>query len=89
MLTVIIALVTLVAHYHLLFEVIHGLVVGAVNTLNHRIFQAVFGEIMTVLIALKFNHTLIFVTTREQSVIQVNNPISHPFGLHARSSFWS
>jgi uncharacterized membrane protein (DUF373 family) len=30
----------------------------------------VFGEIMTVLIALEFNHTLRYVVTREQSVIQ-------------------
>jgi uncharacterized membrane protein (DUF373 family) len=32
-------------------------------------FHAVFGEIMTLLIALQFNHTLQYVVTREQSII--------------------
>jgi uncharacterized membrane protein (DUF373 family) len=34
------------------------------------VFQTIFGEIMTLLIALEFNHTLQYVVTREQSVIQ-------------------
>jgi uncharacterized membrane protein (DUF373 family) len=35
------------------------------------VFQEVFGEIMTLLIALEFNHTLQYVVTRRQSIIQV------------------
>jgi hypothetical protein len=34
------------------------------------LFQIIFGEIMTLLIAVKFNHTLQYVVTREQSIIQ-------------------
>jgi len=34
------------------------------------VFQGVFGEIMTLLIALEFNHTLRYAVTRNQSVIQ-------------------
>lgn len=70
-LTVIITLVTLVALYRLAVEVINGLLLGALNPLDHAVFQAVFGEIMTVLIALEFNHTLLYVATREQSIIQI------------------
>lgn len=33
-------------------------------------FQTVFGEILTLLIALEFNHTLQYVVMREQSIIQ-------------------
>jgi uncharacterized membrane protein (DUF373 family) len=34
------------------------------------VFQSVFGEIMTLLIALEFNHTLRYVVTKHQSIIQ-------------------
>jgi hypothetical protein len=37
------------------------------NPLEHSVFQQVFGEIMTVLIALEFNHTLQYVITRERT----------------------
>jgi len=68
-LTLIISLVILVALYRLIVEVVGGLVLGALNPLEHKVFQTVFGEIMTVLIALEFNHTVRYVVTREQSVI--------------------
>jgi uncharacterized membrane protein (DUF373 family) len=70
-LTVIITLVILVALYRLLVEVINGLLLGALNPLNHRVFQTVFGEIMTVLIALEFNHTILHIASRAQSIIQI------------------
>lgn len=69
-LTIIITLVILVALYGLLVDVIGGLMFGALNPLEHRAFQLIFGEIITVLIALEFNHTLVYVVTREQSIIQ-------------------
>ncbi len=49
----------------MLVEVINGPLFGALNPLNHRIFQTVFGEIMTVLIALEFNHTILYIASRE------------------------
>ena len=69
-LTLVIALIVLVALYRLCAEVVTSLLVGAVNPLEHSTFQAVFGHIMTLLIALEFNHTLRYVVTRQQSVIQ-------------------
>jgi uncharacterized membrane protein (DUF373 family) len=51
-------------------EVIGGLVLGALNPLEHAVFQTVFGEILTLFIALEFNHTLLYVVNREQSIIQ-------------------
>lgn len=70
-LTLIITLVIMVALYRLVVEVVGGLVVGALNPLDHRVFQAVFGEIMTLLIALEFNHTLHYFAAREKNVIQI------------------
>jgi uncharacterized membrane protein (DUF373 family) len=69
-LTLAISLVIAMGLYRLIAEVVGGLVLGGLNPLNQKVFQGVFGEIMTVLIALEFNHTLQYVVNREQSVIQ-------------------
>ena len=69
-LTLIVGLIILVALYRLTFSVVAGLVAGVLDPLDHNVFQTVFGEILTLLIALEFNHTLQYVVTREQSVIQ-------------------
>jgi len=45
-------------------------VLRSLNPLDHTVFQVVFGDIMTVLIALEFNHTLQYVITRERGIIQ-------------------
>jgi uncharacterized membrane protein (DUF373 family) len=41
------------------------------NPLDHAVFQTFFGQIMPVLIALEFNHTLLHVATKEQSIILI------------------
>ena len=69
-LTVVIALIVLVALYRLCVGVVSALLFGAFDPLDHEVFQAVFGQIMTLLIALEFNHTLRYVVSRHQSVIQ-------------------
>ncbi|MGZ5037685.1 MAG: phosphate-starvation-inducible PsiE family protein [Usitatibacter sp.] len=69
-LTVVIALVIVVAMAHLAFQVVTGLLLGGLDPLRQSIFQSVFGEVLTVLIALEFNHTLLFVVARQQSIIQ-------------------
>jgi len=69
-LTLVIGLVILVALFRLTFSVVTGLLLGVLNPLDHGVFQAVFGEILTLLIALEFNHTLQYVVKREQSIIQ-------------------
>ena len=69
-LTLVVVSIILVALYRLASEVIVGLLLGVLDPLDHRIFQSVFGQIMTLLIALEFNHTLQYVVKREQSIIQ-------------------
>jgi uncharacterized membrane protein (DUF373 family) len=69
-LTLIIALIVLVALYRLFAEVVIELLFKAVDPLEHAVFQSIFGEIVTLLIALEFNHTLRYVVTRHQSIIQ-------------------
>ncbi len=69
-LTLIIAAVILVALWRLIFGVVDTLVLRSLNPLEHGVFQAVFGDILTVLIALEFNHTLQYVVARERGIIQ-------------------
>jgi uncharacterized membrane protein (DUF373 family) len=69
-LTLVVGLVIVIALYHLVVDVIAGLLLGALDPLDQAVLQSVFGGIMTLLIALEFNHTLQYVVTREQSIIQ-------------------
>src|SRR5258706_14233698 len=72
-LTFITGLVILVALYRLATSVGAGLLFGALDPLDYEVFQAIFGEIMTLLIALEFNQTLQYVVTREQSTTQTRD----------------
>ena len=69
-LTLIVSVIILVALYRLTSGVILGLLFGVLDPLDHGVFQTVFGEIMTLLISLEFNHTLQYVVRHEQSIIQ-------------------
>jgi uncharacterized membrane protein (DUF373 family) len=69
LLTIVIGAVIVAALVRLCVEVLDTLVLRARNPLDHEVFQAVFGEIMTVLIALEFNHTLQYVVARERGII--------------------
>lgn len=60
----------LVALGRLVVSVVDTLVLQSLNPLEHGVFQTVFGEILTVLIALEFNHTLQYVITRERGIVQ-------------------
>lgn len=71
-LTLVIGVIIGVALFRLIIEVTGGLVFGVLDPLDHQVFQNVFGEIMTLLIALEFNHTLHLVVTRQQSIIQTS-----------------
>jgi len=67
----VIGLIILVALLRLTLSVIGGLLWGALDPLDQTVFQSVFGRILTLQIALEFNHTLQYVVTREQSIIQI------------------
>lgn len=58
LLQLVVGLVIAVALYRLMASVIVTLIFRSLNPLDHAVFQHVFGEILTLLIALEFNHTL-------------------------------
>ena len=69
-LTAVIGIIIVASLFQLATQVVKGLVIGALDPLDPNAFQVVFGEVLTVLIALEFNHTLQFVVSRSQSIIQ-------------------
>lgn len=66
----IIVVIVIVAISRLAFSVYSMLVIGMKDPLDHKVFQTIFGEIITLLIALEFSRTLQYVVTRQQSIIQ-------------------
>lgn len=70
-LTVLIGLIMFVALFRLSVGIVNGLLFEMLNPLDHKVFQKVFGEVMTLLIAMEFNHTIHLVAMRKQSIIQV------------------
>jgi uncharacterized membrane protein (DUF373 family) len=74
-LSVIIALVIALALLQLLTRVVPLLVTGAIDPLDHEVFQGLFGMIMTLLIALEFKHSIIRVALRRESIVQVKTVV--------------
>jgi uncharacterized membrane protein (DUF373 family) len=70
LLTFVIAAVILVAFGRLVVSVVDTLVLKSLNPLEHAVFQRVFGEIMTLLIAMEFNHTVRYAIHDERGIIQ-------------------
>jgi len=70
-LTMVVALIIAVALYRLAESVVAGLLLGVLDPLDQEVFHHVFGNIMTLIIALEFNHTLHYAVVREQSIVQV------------------
>jgi uncharacterized membrane protein (DUF373 family) len=75
LLTFVIGAVVAVALYRLIAGVVQDLVLESLNPLDHAVFQRVFGQIMTLLIALEFNHTLRHVITGERGIIHTKTVI--------------
>jgi uncharacterized membrane protein (DUF373 family) len=66
-----IAVVVVVATWELTKEVLVLVGRGSLNPLDHQVFQVIFGQIMTLLIALEFKHSIVRVIAQQQSLIQV------------------
>jgi uncharacterized membrane protein (DUF373 family) len=74
-LTTLIAVIVIMATLDLAREVIALMLVGALDPLDHRVFQALFGQIMTLLIAMEFKHSILEAVAHRQSIVQVKTVI--------------
>jgi uncharacterized membrane protein (DUF373 family) len=74
-LTGLISLVIIAALLNLTFRIVLLVIYGLLDPAEHTVFQAVFGMIFTVLIALEFNHSILSVLHRQESIIQLRTVI--------------
>ena len=74
-LTGLIGLVIIAALLNLCVRVALLMAYGLLDPAEHSVFQAVFGMIFTVLIALEFNHSILSVLHRHESIIQLRTVI--------------
>jgi len=71
-----IAVVIIASVWNLALKILVGLVLsGFFDPTDHAVFQSVFGMIFTVIIALEFKRSLLIVTERHESVVQVRSVI--------------
>ncbi len=74
-LSAVIAVIIVVSLFQLIAIVFTLLVLDAFNPLDHKVFQSVFGMIMTLLIAMEFKHSIVRVALRRDSIIQVKTVV--------------
>ncbi|MGH7768955.1 MAG: phosphate-starvation-inducible PsiE family protein [Candidatus Binatia bacterium] len=70
-----IAVVIVIALFQLVHRILFLVLGGALDLLDPEAFQALFGSIMTLLIAMEFRHSIIGVALRRQSIIQVKTVV--------------
>lgn len=75
LLSVVIAVIIVASLLQLMRVVYSLLIVDAFNPLDHKVFQTVFGMVMTLLIAMEFKHSIVRVAMRHDSIIQVKTVI--------------
>jgi uncharacterized membrane protein (DUF373 family) len=74
-LSLVIAVVVALALVQLVLRVVPLLLAGAIDPLDHEVFQTLFGMVMTLLIALEFKHSIIRVALRRSSIVQVRTVV--------------
>lgn len=67
----IIAAVIVMALFQLYSRVVPLLLGGAIDPLDHEVFQTLFGSIFTVLIAMEFKHSIVRPALRRDSIVQI------------------
>ena len=74
-LSFIIAAVIVLALVQIVVRVLPLLIGGGLDILEYGVFQALFGTIMTLLIAMEFKHSIIRAALRQESIVQVKTVI--------------
>jgi uncharacterized membrane protein (DUF373 family) len=75
-LTALIAIIVVVAVWNLTLKIVFGLILpGNLDPSDYAIFQAVFGMIFTVIIALEFKKSLLVIAERRQNVVQIRSVV--------------
>lgn len=70
-LTLLVSVIVVVTLVHLSARIVRLVLLGIADPNQQEAFQAVFGTIMTVLMALAFNHSILGVFERKHGIVQV------------------
>lgn len=74
-LTVVIAALVVLAMWNLMLKLYASIFAAGLDVLDYSVFQAVFGMIFTVIIALEFERSLLVLAERDRGVVQVRTVI--------------
>ena len=75
-LTAMISVIVVVAVWNLTLKIVFGLILpGNLDPSDYAIFQAVFGMIFTVIIALEFKKSLLVIAERQENVVQIRSVV--------------
>jgi uncharacterized membrane protein (DUF373 family) len=75
-LTAMISVIVVVAVWNLSQKILFGLILsGNLDPSDYAIFQAVFGMIFTVIIALEFKKSLLVIAERRENVVQIRSVV--------------
>ncbi len=75
MLSVIISIIVVFALLQLSIEVFNLLLLDMLSPLDHKVFQLIFGMIMTLLIAMEFKHSILKVLERKSHIVQARGVV--------------
>ena len=73
--TALVSLLIVAALIHLSVRVVLLVLYGLADPAEQQVFQTVFGMVMTVLIALEFNHSILGVLARKRGIIEVRTVV--------------
>jgi uncharacterized membrane protein (DUF373 family) len=74
-LTALIAIIIVLAVWSLAIVILTGIASSRLDLTNYATFQALFGMIFTVIIALEFKRSLLVIAERRESVVQVRTVV--------------
>lgn len=74
-LTIVIAALVVLAMWNLMLKLYASIFAAGLDVLDYSVFQAVFGMIFTVIIALEFERSLLVLAERDRGVVQVRTVI--------------
>ena len=74
-LTTLIAILVVLAVWNLVLKIFKSILASGFDPTDYSVFQAVFGMIFTVIIALEFERSLLVIAERDRGVVQVRTVI--------------
>jgi uncharacterized membrane protein (DUF373 family) len=74
-LTILIAILVVLAVWNLVLKIVASIFASGFDPTDYSVFQAIFGMIFTVIIALEFERSLMVIAERDRGVVQVRTVI--------------